>query len=169
MQVMALGASIATYFGTCRCDDPSIPTLTADAHRRDTSTRLTKENAEIAAGLGRHIDELTPAQLYRFNLSLFIVIHCYNVGLNTVKISFLAQYYRIFPDPTTRRICVCFAFFCFVWMIVQSILYSFSCVPIMYLQPAMEVVCINTLGICELTSSPTAPPGRDFPAEIRTF
>lgn len=105
---------------------------------------------EIAAGLGRHIEELTPDEIYRFNLSLFIVVHCYNVGLNTVKISFLAQYYRIFPDKVIRRICAAFALFCFVWMIIQSILYSFSCVPIMYLRPAMSAVCVNTLVTCEL-------------------
>lgn len=105
--------------------------------------------AEIAAGLGRHVDELSNEQLYSFNLSLFIVVHFYNVGLNLVKISFLAQYHRIFPDPLIRRICVVFGCFCFLFMIVQAALYSLSCVPIQYIVPAMKAMCIPTLGTCK--------------------
>lgn len=100
-------------------------------------------------GLGRHIYDLTPDEIYRFELSLFIVIHCYNAGLNTVKISFLIQFYRIFPDRSIRRICLWFSCFCFFAMCIQAMLYSFSCVPITGLVPRMAAVCIPTLPTCK--------------------
>lgn len=106
---------------------------------------------EVISGLGRHIEELSPAQVYDFGLSLFIVIQFYNVGLNTVKMSFLCQYHRLFPDPRIRRVCFCFCFglFCFFWMFVQAVLYAFSCVPITGLLPGMKVVCVPTLPTCK--------------------
>lgn len=43
---------------------------------------------EINSGLGRHVSELTKEQIRNFELSLFIVIQFYSVGLNIVKVSF---------------------------------------------------------------------------------
>lgn len=105
--------------------------------------------SEVISGLGRHIEELSPKQVYNFGLSLFIVIQFYNVGLNIVKISFLCQYHRLFPDPLIRRICMYFGVFCFFWMFVQAVLYAFSCVPITGLVPGMKVVCVPTLPTCK--------------------
>lgn len=117
---------------------------------------LTKfSRSEVKSGLGRHVEELTADQMYNFGLSLFIVIQFYNVGLNTVKISFLSQYHRLFPDPLIRRICFCFGTFCFVWMFAQAVLYAFSCVPITALVPGMSVVCVPTLPTCEFLTSVT--------------
>lgn len=118
----------------------------------------TPPRLEVISGLGRHIQELSPEQLYNFELSLFIVIQFYNVGLNTVKISFLSQYHRLFPDTLIRRICFFFGMFCFFWMFAQAVLYAFSCVPITGLVPSMKVVCVPTLPTCKRTRySRTSP------------
>lgn len=138
------------------CCDRVIEVSTPFVWRRLT---IYTRPAEVKGGLGRHIYELTPSEVYQFELSLFIVIHCYNAGLNTVKISFLTQFYRIFPDRTIRHICKWFGFFCFFWMFVQALLYSFSCVPIVGLVPRMEAVCIPTLPTCE---PPPLPPLNTF-------
>ncbi|KAJ4412524.1 hypothetical protein N0V82_008749 [Gnomoniopsis sp. IMI 355080] len=102
---------------------------------------------EISSGLGRHMQTLSPDQLHRFNASRFAAILLYVVGLTFVKLSFLAQYYRTFADRTIRRICMCFAFYCSLWGVVQAILYSFSCIPIQYLFPAISESCIRSGGI----------------------
>ncbi|KAL1853904.1 hypothetical protein Daus18300_011646 [Diaporthe australafricana] len=122
--LMALGASIATYF-------------------------------EINSGLGRHVSELTKEQIRDFELSLFIVIQFYSVGLNVVKISFLIQFYRIFPDQRIRQICVYFAFFSFLWMIGQNILYALSCVPTTGVvnNPHLKDICVPTLPVWTAISS----------------
>lgn len=108
-------------------------------------------NIEINSGLGRHISELTKEQIHNFELSLFIVIQFYSVGLNIVKISFLIQFYRIFPDRRIRQICVYFAFFSFLWMIGQNILYALSCVPTTGVvnNPHLEEICVPTLPVCK--------------------
>lgn len=95
------------------------------------------------------MQDLSTAQLHRFNACRFAAIQLYVVGLTFVKLSFLAQYYRTFADRTIRRICMCFAFYCCLWMVVQAILYSFSCIPIQYLFPATSDMCIRSAGICE--------------------
>lgn len=50
---------------------------------------------------------------------------------------------------------MCFGFYCFLWLIVQCILYSFSCIPIQYLFPSMTDMCILSPGICKSTLTPT--------------
>lgn len=109
---------------------------------------------EINSGLGRHVSELTKEQIRNFELSLFIVIQFYSVGLNIVKISFLIQFYRIFPDRRIRQICVYFAFFSFLWMIGQNILYALSCVPTTGVvnNPHLKDICVPTLPVCKSTS-----------------
>ncbi|KAG8164239.1 hypothetical protein KVR01_006157 [Diaporthe batatas] len=106
-------------------------------------------SAEINSGLGRHITDLTKEEIHSFELSLFIVIQFYSVGLNVVKISFLIQFYRIFPDRRVRQICVYFAFFSFLWMIGQNILYALSCVPTTGLvnNPHLKDICVPTLPV----------------------
>lgn len=93
--------------------------------------------------------DLSPQEVYKLELSWLIVIHFYNVGLNTVKISFLSQYYRIFPDRIIRRICFCYGVFCCLWMFGQAILYSLSCVPIVGLVPNLADICLPTLPVCK--------------------
>lgn len=75
------------------------------------------------------------------------------MGLNVVKISFLIQFYRIFPDRRVRQICVYFAFFSFLWMIGQNILYALSCVPTTGLvnNPHLNDICVPTLPVCKST------------------
>lgn len=104
---------------------------------------------EIHFGLGRHTGELSPSQIYNFDLSLLVGIHFYNVGINTVKISFLCQYYRLFTDRGIRNLCHGFALVSLVWMFVQTMLYSFSCVPILGVLPGMAAVCIPGLSVCK--------------------
>lgn len=93
--------------------------------------------------------ELSHDELYHFELSLFLVIQFYNVGLNSVKISFLSQYYRIFPDKIVRKICIYYGCFCFLWMFGQAILYALSCVPLTGLVPSLASICVPTLPVCE--------------------
>lgn len=112
-------------------------------------------STEIHSGLGRHLDELSPQEQIHFELSLFIVIQCYNVGLNTVKISFLSQYYRIFPHRVIRRICFCFGVFCFLWMIGQAALYALSCVPLAGLISGLGDICVPTLPVCKKRVPPS--------------
>ncbi|KAI7779328.1 hypothetical protein LA080_000999 [Diaporthe eres] len=112
-------------------------------------------NVEINSGLGRHISELIKEQIHNFELSLFIVIQFYSVGLNIVKISFLIQFYRIFPDRRIRQICVYFAFFSFLWMIGHNILYALSCVPTTGVvnNPHLEDICVPILPVWTANSS----------------
>lgn len=79
------------------------------------------------------------------------MIQFYSVGLNIVKISFLIQFYRIFPDRRIRQICVYFAFFSFLWMIGQNILYALSCVPTTGVvnNPHLKDICVPTLPVCK--------------------
>jgi hypothetical protein len=137
---MAVGASIATYFGKRN-----------DLGFTDEPRLIPGINTEINSGLGRHISELTKKQIHNFELSLFIVIQFYSVGLNVVKISFLIQFYRIFPDRRVRQICVYFASFCFLWMIGQNVLYALSCVPTTGVvnNPHLDNICVPTLPVCE--------------------
>lgn len=107
---------------------------------------------EVVSGLGRHIEDLKPEQVHNLDLSSFTVMQFYNVGISAVKISFLAQYYRLFPSRLIRRVCFCFGIFCFLWMFAQAVLYALSCVPIAGLVPAMADVCIPTLPTCEFIS-----------------
>lgn len=98
------------------------------------------------------MNELSRQQLRKFELSLFIVLQFYNIGLNTVKISYLCQYHRIFPHRAIRTTCFYYGIFCFVWMVGQAILYALSCVPIAGIVPSLANVCLPTLPVCEYTS-----------------
>lgn len=141
---MALGASITTFVGmsTKPRNKPQI------GESNSLLTNL-KNIVEITSGLGRHMETLTADQLHRFNACRFAATILYVVGLTSTKLSFLAQYYRTFADRNIRRICMCFGFYCCLWLIVQCILYSFSCIPIQYLFPNMTEMCILSPGICK--------------------
>lgn len=104
----------------------------------------------MLSGLGRRIEELQPEQVYSLDLSSLTATQFYNVGISAVEISFLVQFYRLFPDRTTRRACVCLGVFCFLWMFAQAVLYALSCLPVAGLVSAMAAVCVPTLSACEL-------------------
>lgn len=101
------------------------------------------------------METLSADQLHAFNACRFAATILYVVGLTSTKLSFLAQYYRTFADRTIRRICMCFGFYCSLWLVVQCILYSFSCIPIQYLFPNMTDMCILSPGICKSPLAPT--------------
>lgn len=86
--------------------------------------------SEIMSGLGRHVEELTPDEVNSFSVSLFVMVQFYNAGNSTVKLSFLAQFLRLFPGLGIRRASLCLAMFFLVWMFAQAVMYSFSCVLI---------------------------------------
>lgn len=106
---------------------------------------------EVMFGLGRHTEELTTDQVYSFSVSLFVMVQFYNVGNSTVKLSFLAQYLRLFRDPGMRRVCILLGMFTLIWMFAQAVLYSFSCVLItgVIQDKTVATVCIPSVPLCE--------------------
>ncbi|ORY07925.1 hypothetical protein BCR34DRAFT_630871 [Clohesyomyces aquaticus] len=104
-------------------------------------------------GLGRHT-EFVPAESVPKQLkALYVVIMTYNAAQTITKISFLIQYRRLFPSPTTQRVCFWFLVFIIAWGVTQEFLLALSCIPLSIIAPNMVGKCIYTLPIWYLTSS----------------
>ncbi|KAL1605271.1 hypothetical protein SLS60_004818 [Paraconiothyrium brasiliense] len=85
---------------------------------------------QIQNGLGKHIQELTPAMMTDSLKAFWASVWIYNLALTATKISILTQYLRVFPVPRFRT--ACFVVMGFVvlyglWTLMGSI---FLCFPV---------------------------------------
>lgn len=81
-------------------------------------------------------------------------ILCYNHGMNWVKLGFLFQYQRIFPQTRyVQTVCFWFIVFVLLWAVVQTLLFFFMCFPYSVINPSMVGRCLDTLPIWYLTGA----------------
>lgn len=81
------------------------------------------------------------------------MILTYNLGLNIVKISFLFQYRRIFPNDTLHNICRWGLILIPIWTVIQLILLSLTCSPLELIVPSTHAWCLDTLPVWMTTST----------------
>ncbi|ERS95378.1 hypothetical protein HMPREF1624_08256 [Sporothrix schenckii ATCC 58251] len=81
-------------------------------------------------GLGKHMWTLSPPEIVEYFRYFFLSLVWYNVTLVIVKLSFLAQYYRVFSIPRIRRIIVGFMFVVGAWSLSQVFITIWGCAPV---------------------------------------
>jgi len=107
---------------------------------------------EVKYGMGRHSENVTPAEgLEQLKFLLVAILH-YNMGMNVVKLGFLFQYRRIFQNEVVQRICFWFIIYVCLWACVQATILGLACLPISIIVPSMADTCIDTLPIWYFSS-----------------
>ncbi|KIH93380.1 hypothetical protein SPBR_04202 [Sporothrix brasiliensis 5110] len=81
-------------------------------------------------GLGKHMWTLSPPEIVEYFRYFFLSLVWYNVTLVVVKLSFLAQYYRVFSIPSIRRIIIGFMFVVGAWSLSQVFITIWGCSPV---------------------------------------
>ncbi|KAL1889951.1 hypothetical protein Sste5346_008529 [Sporothrix stenoceras] len=100
----------------------------------------------IKNGLGRHAWTLTGPEITQYFKYFYISIVWYNVTLVIVKLSFLAQYYRVFSVPKIRRIILVFMFVIGGWSLSQVFVGIWICAPIAkFWDSTLEGHCIPNI------------------------
>ncbi|KAL8382303.1 hypothetical protein RB595_006207 [Gaeumannomyces hyphopodioides] len=107
---------------------------------------------EVKYGMGRHIENVTPAEIVEQMRFLMVAIYAYNMGMHSVKLGFLFQYRRIFRTKAIQTICFWFILYVCVWAVVQTVLSSLTCIPVAIVYPAMADKCLNALPIWYITA-----------------
>ncbi|KAF2865328.1 hypothetical protein BDV95DRAFT_507298 [Massariosphaeria phaeospora] len=85
---------------------------------------------QVRSGLGRHIDQLSDADMTVTLKAFWASVWIYNLSLTATKISILIQYFRIFPIQRFRMVCTVLLGFVAafgIWTLFGSI---FLCFPI---------------------------------------
>ncbi|KAK7189183.1 hypothetical protein DPSP01_005426 [Paraphaeosphaeria sporulosa] len=87
---------------------------------------------QVQNGLGKHMQELTPAMMTDSLKAFWASVWIYNLSLTATKMSILTQYLRVFPIPRYRVACyVVMAFVALygLWTLLGSI---FLCFPVAF-------------------------------------
>ncbi|KAL5414765.1 hypothetical protein PMIN04_008888 [Paraphaeosphaeria minitans] len=87
---------------------------------------------QVHNGLGKHIQELTPAMMTDSLKTFWASVWIYNLSLTATKMSILTQYLRVFPIPRFRVACyvvIGFVALYGIWTLLGSI---FLCFPVAY-------------------------------------
>ncbi|ORY61508.1 uncharacterized protein BCR38DRAFT_487261 [Pseudomassariella vexata] len=98
-------------------------------------------------GLGHHIGTLPqPDGFKAYMLNFWIVIVFYNTSIMFVKLTFLAQYYRVLAIQKMRRVCFVAMVVIGSWSFSQLMIAIFICVPVAgFWDQSLGAKCIPTL------------------------
>ncbi|KAL8383650.1 hypothetical protein RB595_010719 [Gaeumannomyces hyphopodioides] len=107
---------------------------------------------EVKYGMGRHVDNVTEAEMVEQMKFLMFAIYAYNLGMHSVKLGFLLQYRRIFQSKAIQTICFWLIIYICFWGVLQAALSSFTCIPVAVIYPSIAGTCVNTLVIWYLTA-----------------
>ncbi|KAI0482946.1 hypothetical protein GGR56DRAFT_686095 [Xylariaceae sp. FL0804] len=97
-------------------------------------------------GLGKHIWDVGPIELMNYLQNFYISIALYNTGLMVVKLTFLAQYYRVLAIQKMRTILLVAMAIIGSWSLSQVLVGIFICTPIAgFWNPSLHATCIPNL------------------------
>ena len=98
----------------------------------------------VPYGFGKHIGNLSPSDVERIELNIYISELFYNISLSSTKMSVLLFYVRIFTTTKLwfRMAVWILGFMCVGWGVATCFLGAFQCVPpAKSWQPELEGTC----------------------------